>query len=150
MSTLPAALRGRSFRYEQVKVTLRRSTQGPSWGYLKVNSSETLSIFGDKCLQNGSKNEQRAPRTSMGCPHIGPFVVHSRARCRFHSTNRQGLVTCYRSLAPRARNLSALTSLSRAPSFPCPCPSVPNKPNTNVETRGPHLRRLTRLAHTMY
>ena len=50
------------------------STQGPSWGYLKVNSSETLSIFGDKFPQNGSKNEQRAPRTSMGCPHIWPFV----------------------------------------------------------------------------
>ena len=27
----------------------RTTTQGPSWGYL-VNSSETLSIFGDKCL----------------------------------------------------------------------------------------------------
>ena len=24
-------------------------TQGPSWGYLKVNSQATLSIFGDKC-----------------------------------------------------------------------------------------------------
>jgi hypothetical protein len=43
-------------------------------GISKVNSSETLSIFGDKCPQNGSKNEQRAPRTSMGCPHIGPSV----------------------------------------------------------------------------
>ena len=54
------------------------STQGPSWGYLKVNSSETLSIFGDKCPQNGSKNEHRAPITSMGCPHIGPFVLMSK------------------------------------------------------------------------
>jgi len=61
---LPRSTRGR-----------RLPTQGPSWGYFKVNSSETLSIFGDKCPQNGSKNEQRAPRTSMGCPHIGPFVV---------------------------------------------------------------------------
>ena len=50
-------------------------TQGPSWGYLKVNFSETLSIFGDKCPRNGSKNEQTAPRTSMGYPHIGPSVV---------------------------------------------------------------------------
>ena len=25
------------------------ATQGPSWGYLKVNYSETLSILGDKC-----------------------------------------------------------------------------------------------------
>ena len=43
-------------------------------GISKVNFQETLSIFGDKCPQNGSKNEQRAPRTSMGCPHIGPSV----------------------------------------------------------------------------
>ena len=26
-----------------------RPAQGSSWGYLKVNSSETLSIFGVKC-----------------------------------------------------------------------------------------------------
>ena len=57
-----------------------RSTQGSSWGYLKVNSSQTLSIFGDKCPQNGSENEQRAPRTSMGCPHIGPFVATHKTR----------------------------------------------------------------------
>ena len=50
------------------------TTQGPSWGYLKVNFSDTLSIFGDKCPQNGSKNGLRAPRTGMGCPHIGPSV----------------------------------------------------------------------------
>ena len=66
------------FYFDKVTPSLPRSpcwsTQGPSWGYLKVNYSETLSIFGDKCTQNGSKNEQRAPRTSMGCPHIGPFV----------------------------------------------------------------------------
>ena len=24
--------------------------------------------------KNGSKNGLRAPRTGMGCPHIGPFV----------------------------------------------------------------------------
>ena len=57
-------------------------TQGSSWGYLKVNSSETLSIFADKCPQNGSKNEQRAPRTSMGCPHQGPSVdQHLSSNC---------------------------------------------------------------------
>ena len=50
------------------------TTQGPSWGYLKVNSSETLSIFDDKCPQNGSKNELMVPRTTMGCPHEGPRV----------------------------------------------------------------------------
>jgi hypothetical protein len=43
-------------------------------GISKVNFQETLSIFGDEYPQNGSKNEQRAPRTSMGCPHIGSFV----------------------------------------------------------------------------
>ena len=41
------------------------NTQGPSWGCLKVNSSETLSIFGDKCPQNGSKNDlQERPNGS--------------------------------------------------------------------------------------
>jgi len=58
-------------------------TQGPSWRYLKVNFSETLSIFGDKCPQNGSKNEQTAPRTKTGYPHIGPFVVN-RLTSRIH------------------------------------------------------------------
>ena len=47
-------------------------------GISKVNFQWTLSIFGDKCPQNGSKNEQRAPRTSMGCPHIGVCVGRSR------------------------------------------------------------------------
>ena len=42
-----------------------------------------LSTFGNKCPQNGSKNEPRAPRTSMGCPHEGPrawkgHLVHGR------------------------------------------------------------------------
>jgi hypothetical protein len=46
-----------------------------SWGYLEVNSSETLPIFGDKCPQNGSKNDLIAPRTTMECPHQGPYVV---------------------------------------------------------------------------
>ena len=55
--------------------TWQRPTQGPSWGYLKVNFSETLSIFGDKRPRNGSKNGEMAPRTGTGCPHIGPFVV---------------------------------------------------------------------------
>ena len=53
------------------------TTQGPSWGYLKVNSSETLSIFGAKCPQNGSKNDPIAPRTTLGCPHEGPSVATS-------------------------------------------------------------------------
>jgi len=43
----------------------------PFVGYLKVNSSETLSTFGGKCPQNGSKNNLMVPRTTMGCPHEG-------------------------------------------------------------------------------
>ena len=53
----------------------RSTTQGPSWGYLKVNFSEMLSIFGDKRPRNGSKNGDMAPRTGTGYPHIGPFVA---------------------------------------------------------------------------
>jgi hypothetical protein len=49
-------------------------TQGPSWGYLKVKFSETLSIFGDKCPRNGSNNGSTGPSTGLGYPHIGPFV----------------------------------------------------------------------------
>ena len=60
-------LQHRSFRR-------RDTTQGPSWGYLKVNFSETLSIFGDRSPRNGSKNGEMAPRTGTGCPRIGPFV----------------------------------------------------------------------------
>jgi hypothetical protein len=56
------------------------STQGPSWGYLKVNCSETLSIFGDKRPRNGSKNGEMAPRTGTGYPHRGPFVVKDSFR----------------------------------------------------------------------
>ena len=44
------------------------STQGPSWGYLKVNLQETLSIFGDKRPRNGSKNEEMAPRMKTDTP----------------------------------------------------------------------------------
>ena len=57
-------------------------TQGPSWGYLKVNSSETLSISGDKCPHNGSKNDLMVSRTTMGCPHQGPRVEWAAGRAR--------------------------------------------------------------------
>jgi hypothetical protein len=50
------------------------TAQGPSWGYIKVNFSETLSIFGDKRQRNGSNNGSMAPSTGLGYPHIGPFV----------------------------------------------------------------------------
>ena len=45
----------------------RLATQGPSWGYLKVTLSETLSTFGDKCPQNGSKNEEGIPPRRAFC-----------------------------------------------------------------------------------
>ena len=45
-------------------------------GISKVNLQQTLSIFGDKYPQNGSKNAPRAPRTSLGCPHLGPSVIY--------------------------------------------------------------------------
>jgi len=54
------------------------STQGSSWGYLKVNSSETLSFLGDKCPQNGSKNDLMAPITTLECPHEEPSVAYER------------------------------------------------------------------------
>ena len=58
-----------------------QATQGPSWGYLNVHSSEALSFFGDKSPQNGSQNGQTAPITGTGCPHEGPSVdlPHGRA-----------------------------------------------------------------------
>jgi len=44
-------------------------------GISKVNFQETLSIFGDKCPQNGSKTAPTAPRPHLGCPHEGSRVV---------------------------------------------------------------------------
>ena len=44
-------------------------------GISKVNFEQSLSTFGNTCPQNGSKNEPRAPRTSLGYPHIGASVV---------------------------------------------------------------------------
>ena len=49
-------------------------------GYLKVNFSETLSIFGDKRPRNGSKNGEMAPRTGTGYPHIGVCVEAQQVR----------------------------------------------------------------------
>ena len=51
-----------------------KETQGSSWGYLKVNSSETLSIFGNKYPQNGSKDDTMAPRTTLGYPRALSLV----------------------------------------------------------------------------
>ena len=62
------------FGLDSTEPATRVTTQGPSWGYLKVNFSETLSIFGDKRPRNGSKYGSVAPSTGLGCPHIGPSV----------------------------------------------------------------------------
>ena len=65
-----------------------RCPQGPRkalrGGISKVNFRETLSIFGDKCPQNGSKTAPTAPRPHLGYPHIRPFVgpASPRSRCR--------------------------------------------------------------------
>ena len=59
--------------------TVRRSPcKALRGGISKVYLEENLSTFGNKCPQNGSKNEPRAPRTSMGCPHEGPRVATCR------------------------------------------------------------------------
>ena len=44
---------------------------------IKSHFWKISSTFGDKCPQNGSKNGLRAPRTGMGCPHIGSSVALS-------------------------------------------------------------------------
>ena len=44
-------------------------------GISNVNLQETLSIVGDKCPQNGSKNDPMAPRTTLECPHEGPSMA---------------------------------------------------------------------------
>ena len=43
-------------------------------GISKVDFQETLSMFGDKCPQNGSKNDPMAPRTTLECPREGTSV----------------------------------------------------------------------------
>ena len=56
---------------DEMMMTPRRALRG---GISKVNFGQSLSTFGNTCPQNGSKNEPRAPRTSLGYPHIGPFM----------------------------------------------------------------------------
>ena len=86
---LPALWRGLSCAPIRRLSGCMCTTQGPSWGYLKVNSSETLSFFGDEYPQNGSKNDQMVPRTTMGCPHEGPRVVQAPAPLVFGSTDEE-------------------------------------------------------------
>ena len=97
---------------------MTKPTQGPSWGYLKVNFSDTLSIFGDKCPQNGSKNEQTAPRTNTGYPHIGPFVVPAPNEQVFLGRERRkGAVRCPNLLTDKtpAPTKGLFLEISRAP-----------------------------------
>ena len=48
-------------------------------GISKVNFQETLSISGNKCPQDASKNDPMAPRTTLECPHEGPSVEYHGA-----------------------------------------------------------------------
>jgi len=76
----PGGVEGGSIRSARLPTCVRHTltTQGPSWGYLKVKFSETLSIFGDKCPGNGSNNGSMATSTGLGYPHIEPFVDQLR------------------------------------------------------------------------
>ena len=53
-----------------------QATQGPSWGYSKVNFDRFFRKRG-QFSPNVDKNGATAPRTGLGYPHEGPFV----ARC---------------------------------------------------------------------
>ena len=90
----------------------RQRPEGPRkalrGGISKVNCQETLSIFGDKCPQNGSKNDPMAPRTTLECPHEGPSVVThllSVAGVEFHVSQKLCRCPCASStaLSKRAR-----------------------------------------------
>ena len=48
----------------------------PFVGVFKSQFQEAFSIFGDKCPQDGSKNDQMVPRTALGCHHEGPLVAY--------------------------------------------------------------------------
>ena len=81
----------------------QHSTQGLSWGYLKSKFQETLSIFGDKCPCNGSKNDPTAPKTTLECPHEGPFVALGRST--FRSSPRSLLICQFANIeTPFVRN----------------------------------------------
>ena len=71
-----------------IQVTLVGSTdprKALRGGISKVNFQETLSILGDKCPRNGSKNDPMAPRTTLECPHEGPSVsIGFSKRVRLH------------------------------------------------------------------
>jgi len=52
----------------------------PFVGVFKSQFTTDLSIFDKKIPQNGSKNEETAPRTRTGYPHEGPSGVAVRSR----------------------------------------------------------------------
>ena len=52
---------------------LGKVTQGPSWGYSKVNVTRFFGRRGH-FLPKVDKSGQTAPRTGTGYPHEGPFV----------------------------------------------------------------------------
>ena len=79
----------------------RRAFRG---GISKVNCEQSLSTFGNTCPQNGSKNEPRAPKTSLGYPHEGPSVA--LAQCRL-PVQGAGFRTCvlFRGLGSNERRV---------------------------------------------
>ena len=62
----------------QMCLVVSSSTQGPS-NLNQKSFWKMSSTFGDKCPQNGSKNEPTAPTTNLGYPHEGPSVDRCRA-----------------------------------------------------------------------
>ena len=92
------------------------------------------STFGDKCPQNGSKNGLRAPRTGMGCPHIGPSVVPSQQHLT-SSQQQRGLP--YPKIFNPVKPLDESCTLNPQPSTLNPQPSTLNLKPQNPSTLNP-------------
>jgi len=84
-----------------------------------------LSTFGNAWLQNGSKNEPRAPRTSIGCPHKGPSAV-CLSTPQFHFTlTSTSKVNSTRKTRKKCRGLELLMGANPQPPHPNPQPPAP-------------------------
>ena len=86
-------------------------------GISKVNFQETLSIFGDKCPQNGSKTAPTAPSPHLGCPHEGSRVVYHFLSPTYHPLPfiypLDCLIPCHLPLLSLSQFVSALWSATR-------------------------------------